>query len=260
MNFPYLTHPPPSREATLGGVTIYEYERGLLYKRGQFLRELGPGRYRLWPFTHQRIAILDLRRASVQVINQKLLTADQITVTLNLVAEYEVADATAAVHKVTDFRTHLYEDLQLSARQVVGASPVDDLLRERVRVNGQILDGVRPLAEGYGLRVLHAAIKDLILAPRVRDLLMKEAEAKRVAQAMLIGAREEVATLRALANAARLAAEHPQLLRLRELDAIRSFAQTPGNTVVVGMPGPVLPLRAPRQASGEEGEPGEGEA
>jgi hypothetical protein len=32
-------------------------------------------------------------------------------------------------------------------------------------------------------------IKDVILAPKVRDLLMKEAEAKRIAQAMLIGAR-----------------------------------------------------------------------
>jgi hypothetical protein len=46
-----------------------------------------------------------------------------------------------------------------------------------------------------------------------------------------------VAALRALANAARLAADHPQLLRLRELDAVRAFAQTPGNTVVVGVPG-----------------------
>jgi regulator of protease activity HflC (stomatin/prohibitin superfamily) len=257
MMFPHAGWPASAREATLGAVTIYEYERGLLYRRGRFLRELGPGRYRLWPFTHRRIFIVDLRRASVQVVNQKLLTADQITVTLNLVADYEIADAPAAVHKVADFRTHLYEDLQLSARQTVGASPVDDLLRERTRINGQILEGVRPLAEGYGLRVLQAAIKDLILAPRVRDLLMKEAEAKRVAQAMLIGAREEVATLRALANAARLAAEHPQLLRLRELDAIRSFAQTPGNTVVVGVPGPVPLSREPRQAERKEAEPDE---
>lgn len=117
-----------------------------------------------------------------------------------------------------------------------------------------------PLAEGYGLRILNVGIKDVILAPKVRDLLMKEAEAKRVAQAMLIGAREEVATLRALANAARLAAEHPQLLRLRELDTVRAFAETPGNTVVVGVGG-VMPLERGNQypvnmglEAGEEGE------
>jgi len=115
---------------------------------------------------------------------------------------------------------------------------VDVLLNERVRIHGEILQAVKPLAQVYGVRVLNVGIKDVILAPKVRDLLMKEAEAKRVAQATLIGAREEVAALRALANAARLAAEHPQLLRLRELDAVRAFAQTPGNTVVVGVNGP----------------------
>jgi regulator of protease activity HflC (stomatin/prohibitin superfamily) len=229
------------REAMCGVVIIYEYERGLLYVRGKFVRVLEPGRYRILPFTHKRIVIVDVRRATAQIVNQKLLTADQITVTLNLVADYEIADMAAAVHKVADFRAQLYEDVQLATRNIVGAVAVDALLKERARLNEQILEAVKPLAEGYGVRVLNVGIKDVILAPKVRDLLMKEAEAKRVAQAMLIGAREEVAALRALANAARLAAEHPHLLRLRELDTVRAFAQTPGNTVVVGV-GSVMPL------------------
>lgn len=231
------------KEVTRGVVTIYEYERGLLYVRGKFVRVLEPGRYRLLPFTHQRIVVVDVRRSTVQIVNQKLLTADQITVTLNLVADYEIADVAEAIHKVANFRAQLYEDVQLAARNIIGAVAVDVLLKERVSINAQILEAVKPLAEGYGVRVLNVGIKDVILAPKVRDLLMKEAEAKRVAQAMLIGAREEVAALRALANAARLAAEHPPLLRLRELDTVRAFAQTPGNTVVVGVGGVMPPAQ-----------------
>ena len=251
MAFNYFDFQCGQREATRGAVTIYEYERGLLYVRGKFVRLLEPGRYRIWPFTYRRIVVIDSRRASAQIVNQKVLTADQITVTLNIVADYEIADVTVAVHKTADFRAQLYQDLQLTARNVVGAVTVDVLLSERVRINGDILQAVKPLAEDYGVRVLNVGIKDVILAPKVRDLLMKEAEAKRVAQATLIGAREEVAALRALANAARLAAEHPQLLRLRELDAVRGFAQTPGNTVVVGVNG-LTPLQVPnkRQRNG----------
>ncbi|MDQ3815044.1 MAG: slipin family protein [Armatimonadota bacterium] len=241
MNWNYWSY-GAQREHTHGAITIYEYERGLLYRRGRLERVLEAGRYRIWPFTHQRILIVDVRRATAQVTNQKLLTADQITVTLNIVADYEIADVAVAVHKVADFKAQLYEDVQLVARNVVGALTVDALLEKRTETNAQILDAVRPLAEGYGVRVLTVGIKDVILAPKVRDLLMKEVEAKRLAQAMLIGAREEVATLRALANAARLAAEHPHLLRLRELDTVRAFAQTPGNTIVVGVNGPV-PLK-----------------
>jgi len=248
----YFNYPIGQRQFTSGVATIYEYERGLLYSRGKFARVLEPGRYRVWPFTYRRIVVIDIRRASAQIVNQKLLTADQIMVTLNIVADYEVADIAAAVHKTADFRAQLCEDVQLTARNAVGAVTVDALLNERVRINGEILEEVKPLADAYGVRVLNVGIKDVILAPKVRDLLMKEAEAKRIAQATLIGAREEVAALRALANAARLAAEHPQLLRLRELDAVRAFAQTPGNTVVVGVNG-LTPLPAPRKrpANGE---------
>jgi regulator of protease activity HflC (stomatin/prohibitin superfamily) len=229
------------REASRGAVTVFEYERGLLYVRGAFRTVLPPGRYRIWPFTYRRIVVVDTRRASVQIVNQKLLTADQITVTLNVVADYEVSDVVAAVHRVADFRNQLYADVQLAVRNLVGGAPIDALLQERALLNEQALQAVRPLAAAYGVQVLQVGVKDVILAPRIRDLLMKEAEAKRVAQASLIGAREEVAALRALANAARLAAEHPELLALRELDALRAFAQTPGNTVVLGTQGNLVP-------------------
>jgi regulator of protease activity HflC (stomatin/prohibitin superfamily) len=258
MAFNYFGFQLGQREATVGAVTIYEYERGLMYVRGKFVRVLEPGRYRIWPFTHRRIVVVDVRRASVQIVNQKLLTADQITITLNVVADYEIADAAVAVHKAADFRAQLYEDVQLAARNSVGAVTVDVLLNERVRINGDIHQAVKPLAEAYGIRVLNVGIKDVILAPKVRDLLMKEAEAKRIAQATLIGAREEVAALRALANAARLAAEHPQLLRMRELDAVRAFAQTPGNTVVMGVSG-VLPLATKDKVANQSVEEPKGE-
>lgn len=241
MSFNYWNY-GTQREFTSGVATIYEYERGLLYHQGTLLHVLNAGRYRIWPWSHQRIVVADVRRASVQIANQKLLTADQITVGLSVVADYEIADVVAATHRVTDFRSQLYEDVQLGVRNIVGSVAVDVLLEKRVEINNQILEIVRPLAEGYGVQVLSVGIKDVILSAKVRDLLMKEVEARRVAQAMLIGAREEVATLRALSNAARLAAEHPQLLRLRELDTVRAFAQTPGNTVVMGVNGTV-PIR-----------------
>src|SRR5215469_477588 len=110
MAFNYFGYQFGQRNATRGAVTIYEYERGLLYARGKFVRVLDPGRYRIWPFTYRRIVVFDTRRASAQIVNQKLLTADQITVTLNVIADYEIADVAVAVHKTADFRAQLYED------------------------------------------------------------------------------------------------------------------------------------------------------
>ena len=120
----------PHRTADRGAVTVFEYERGLLYVRGAFRMVLPPGRYRIWPFTYRRIVVVDTRRASVQIVNQKLLTADQITVTLNVVADYEISDVVAAVHRVADFRGQLYEDVQLAVRNLVGGAPIIARLRD----------------------------------------------------------------------------------------------------------------------------------
>src|SRR5215469_3979874 len=151
MAFNYFGYQFGQRNATRGAVTIYEYERGLLYARGKFVRVLDPGRYSIWPFTYRRLVVVDTRRASVQIVNQKLLTADQITVTLNLVADYEVTDVVAAVHRVANFYGQLYEDVQLAVRNLVGGAPIDVLLQERVRLNEEALQAVRPLAAAYGV-------------------------------------------------------------------------------------------------------------
>jgi regulator of protease activity HflC (stomatin/prohibitin superfamily) len=227
------------REYTRGVATIYPYERGLLYRSGRLEKVLEAGRYRIWAFRHERIEVIDMRRTSAQVAGQKLLTRDQITVSLNLVADYEIADAVLAVQSVAKYQDRLHEDVQLAARSVVSALAVDELLEKRVEINAQMREIVTVAAATYGLNVTAVSIKDIMLAPRVRDLLMKEAEAKRVAGAMLIGAREEVAATRALVNAARLIAEHPELMRLRELEVARTFAGQGGNTLVMGLDGAV---------------------
>ena len=232
LNWNYVTG---RREYECGVVTIYEYERGLLYRNGAFVRVLEAGRYRLYKWNRSKIEVVDVRRQSAGVGNQKLLTADQVTVTLNVTAEYEISDVALSVHRVTSATAQLHSDVQFATRNIVGAVEVDALLEKRVEINDKLLAAVAPLAAVYGLKVVTVGIMDIVLAAKVRDMLMREAEAKRVATAMLIGAREEVAALRALANAAALAEKNPALLRLRELDVARSFAGNGGNTVVMGV-------------------------
>jgi regulator of protease activity HflC (stomatin/prohibitin superfamily) len=253
MNYPW-TYIDGRRSCNNGVVTIYEYERGLLYRNGTFQSVLEPGRYRVWKWSRSRIDVVDVRRQMAQVTNQKLLTSDQVTVTINIAADYEIADVALSVHRVANAQAQLYSDLQLVARNVVGGVDVNTLLENRTGINAQMLEAVEPLAADYGLKVLDTSIKDVILAPKIRDLLLKEVEAKRVASAMLIGAREEVAALRALANAAQLIEKNPALLRLRELDVARTFADHGSNTIVMGMGKELPPLKQRANAAATQGE------
>ena len=88
-------------------------------------------------------------------------------------------------------------------------------------------DGEDVYADLGGLR-LHA-----------RQELLK---AKQEGQAALERARGESASLRNLANAARVLEGNPALMNLRLMQAL-SAAQNAGSTLVLGMPGGFVPLK-----------------
>ena len=67
-------------------------------------------------------------------------------------------------------------------------------------------------------------------------------KAKQEGQAALERARGESASLRNLANAARVLEGNPALMNLRLMQSL-SAAQSAGNTLVFGMPGGFVPLK-----------------
>ena len=217
---------------------VRETETGLLYQNGRFLRTLGPGRHRLrnWPWLREEVAAVDLRRRSLLIAGQEMLTADGLTVKLNLVAEFQVVDAPRAVHGVVDYTAALYAALQLLLREEVQARPLDLLLAERQALGATLLERARPAAEELGLVLVSAGVKDIVLPGDVRRLLAQEAEALRNGRAALVAAREELAATRARANTAKLLDTSAALFRLKEIEALGQIAEGEGNTVVLALP------------------------
>lgn len=223
-------------------VTVREAETGLFYSNGQLRATVGAGRHRVWrlPWLKEEIALVDLRRTDLQLTGQEMLTADGLSVRMNLVAEYRVTDATRAMHAVQDFRNALYTTLQLLLREAVQARALDELLANRTALSSSLLEPARTAAEEFGLEVLRVGVKDIILSGDVKKMLSQEVEAQRAGRAALVAAREEVAATRARTNTARLLQDNPMLVRLRELEALAQVASGYGNTVVIAVPSDVM--------------------
>lgn len=230
------------REYSKGLVTIFEYERGLLYTRGAFQRIMAPGCYRIWPFTKTHIKVLDVRQTSLTISAQKIFTSDPLPVTVSLSVDYRIDDAARSVHEHKDVLSSLYEVAQRAVRGLIAVTEIADLLGSREAINDGLLPKVYPWGEPLGLEILRVDIKDVTLVASVRDLMTKEAEQKLRARAALAAAREEVATLRALSNAARMVRDNPELLKLREMDLVAELARGKGNTLVMNSSGSALGL------------------
>ena len=73
-----------------------------------------------------------------------------------------------------------------------------------------------PRAKAFGVRIERVGVKDVVLPGEMKTLLNRVIEAEKEAAANVILRREETAAMRSLANTARVMADHPVLLRLKE--------------------------------------------
>jgi regulator of protease activity HflC (stomatin/prohibitin superfamily) len=227
-------------------ITVFEYERGLLYVRGRFRAVVDPGQYWIWTPTRM-LTKVDTRPRIAAVPGQEVLTADGIAVKLSLVASYRVADPVLAVNGQASYENSLHTELQLAIRRLVSAEPIDSLLEKRAQLGGQLLELVRGPAATFGLELETADVKDLTLPGELKKLFTQVTKARQEGLAALERARGETAALRNLANAARLVQDNPSLLQLRLLQVV---GEQSGNTVVLGFPNGSAPV--PIAGAGKE--------
>lgn len=214
-------------------LTIYEYERGLLYEDGRFIRLLEAGKYRYWRWENVEITPVSSRLTSEVLNGQEILTADKIGVRVSLVAVYQIADPIVAINKVQSYSEQLYHDLQLALRDIVAGREMDALLDARTALSKELLEIVQPQAVEYGLDVKRVGVRDIVLPAQVRNVFMLEVEADREGRAELVKARHEVAAARARANTAKILTENPAVLRMQEIDALLKLAGKHGNVVML---------------------------
>ncbi len=228
-------------------VVIWQYEQGLLYRHGRFVQALEPGEYTFWPWQRAHVESVDMREQSFTISGQEMLTSDRIAVRVTLLAQYAVADAPQTRSATTDASARLYEDLQLELRGAVASRDLDTLLSDRHTFGAEIRAGVAEGAARYGLELRRVGLKDIILPGNVRDVMLREIEADRLGRAELVRARHDVAAARARANAAKLMAENPHMLRLKQLETLQQLAYGAGNVIVLPeMAGLLESLIAPK--------------
>jgi hypothetical protein len=88
-----------------------------------------------------------------------------------------------------------------------------------------------------GLSIVSVGVRDIILPGEMKDLMNKVTEAKKAAEANLIVRREETAAMRSQANTAKVLADNPTLMRLRELEVLEKVATSGKLSVVLGEKG-----------------------
>jgi regulator of protease activity HflC (stomatin/prohibitin superfamily) len=204
------------------------------YVDGQLDTVLPAGRHAAWNTERTvNLAVIDLRERVLAVTGQEVMTRDRVTLRLNLSATFKVTDARrlATVARAPD--DVLYLALQLSAREAVTSRSLDELLAGRDELVATMSPTVKARAASMGLELIELGLKDVVLPGEMKDLLNKVIAATKEAEANVILRREETAATRSLAQTAKVLAENPLLVRLKELEAYKDLAAKVGQVHLV---------------------------
>ena len=211
------------RESLVTFVAVDDSRAGLLFLDNRLVRTLESGSYGFWAAAGApRVEVLDLRRQTLEIPGQEILTKDKVSIRVNVLAEFQVTDAVKAKRMVSDFSGHLYRSLQLSVRQTLGRKTLEEILADKTDVDAE---AVRAEMEPIGVRVGAIALKDIVLPGEMREILNQVVTAEKQAQANLIRRREETAATRSLLNTAKLLEENPILVRLKELETLEKLVE-----------------------------------
>jgi regulator of protease activity HflC (stomatin/prohibitin superfamily) len=170
------------------------------------------------------VKLIDLTRQSLDVTGQEVLTRDRVTLRINIAAEYRVADPVKAVSSVKDFSDALYRALQYAFRKTLGVLTLDQILEKKVTVDAEAAEKVRADMATIGIEVSEISLKDVILPGEMREILNRVVAVQKEAEANVIRRREETNATRSLLNTAKVMADNPVMLRLKELEALESIA------------------------------------
>jgi len=123
---------------------------------------------------------------------QEIMTSDKVSLRLNAILTYRVADARKAVETVSDIGQALYREAQLALRAVIGTRELDSVLADKNAVIAELELIVRQKAEVFGFSIVGLGIRDIILPGEMKALLNKVIEAKKASEANIISRREEL--------------------------------------------------------------------
>ncbi|QDU78444.1 SPFH domain / Band 7 family protein [Polystyrenella longa] len=211
---------------------------GVLYQNGKYAETLNSGRYVFWKRVDKyQLFQVDLRESHLDIVGQDIMTEDKVTLRMNAIVTYQVVDAVRFATISESSAQALYRAAQLVLRELVGRTGLDDFLSDKESLANQLVERLHKRAADWGLRILSAGVRDIILPGEMKDLLNRVTEAKKAAEANLISRREETAAMRSQVNTAKLLENNPTLMRLRELETLEAISKNTNLQVLLGESG-----------------------
>ena len=226
-------------------ISVRPNQIGYLYQNNQFKKRLAPGVYNFFHFLDKIDCVtLPTISQNFSVVNQEVLTKDNIALRFSYIIEYEISDESVFLSKfdILQKKLNLMEEAekiihyssQFFLREIIVKMESQELNAKRQEIVAQMPEGLNEELKSYGLKICSLRIRDLSFPKMIQELFAKQLEAKIRAKTELENARTTVATARSLKNASEIMKSDENIKFLKYLETITQIASSGKHTFIVG--------------------------
>ncbi|WP_437286468.1 SPFH domain-containing protein [Sorangium sp. So ce406] len=209
---------------------INQWEAALRFTFGKLTGRASPGVTMYLPGI-QELRRIDTRMKNRDLLQQMVITRDNVTTMVDAVVYYRVVDPEKATLAVENYETAMKDRAKVVLRDVVGETRLDELLSHREEVAAKVRAQVEAVAAAWGLHVEMIGLQDIALPPQMQEVLAKGAIAERDRRYVVIKSEADVESAKNFAEAASILARSPGAMELRRFEALANLSQ--GNTKVI---------------------------
>jgi len=214
---------------------LREYERGVIFRLGRLIGAKGPGLIILIPFI-DRMVKTSLRTVVMDVPPQDVITKDNVSVQVNAVIYFRVINPEKAIVEVENFTFATSQLSQTTLSAIVGQGELDELRREREKINQQLQNIIDRSSDPWGIKVSLVEVKHIDLPMEMKRAMAKQAEAERERRAKIINAEGEFQAADRLSQAASIISKYPVAIQLRYLQTLSEVATENNSTTIFPVP------------------------
>ena len=202
---------------------VNQWEVGLKFTLGKYTGRVAPGLNVVIPGI-QRLMRVDTRVRNRDLPQQQVITADNVTASIDAVIYFKVVDAEKATLNVQDYELAVKDRAKVVLRDIAGETRLDDLLTHREEVAAKVRAAVDQFVSQWGLHVELIAMQDIQLPRQMQEVIARKAIAERDRQYVVIKSKADVESAQNFAQAARILASSPGAMELRRLEALQNLS------------------------------------
>jgi len=166
---------------------VAQFEKGLVLRLGRYRATVDSGLTFLVPVIEDMIKV-DMRERVINVEPQKVITKDNVLVTVDAVIYYRISDPVKATFEVQNFAYAATTLAQTNLRNLIGDKSLDETLTARDMINANLRAVLDEATNTWGVKVTRVEVQKIEPPADITEAMSRQMKAERDKRANILEA------------------------------------------------------------------------